>query len=107
MSVETDGAIAFVLTTASHAKRSPKPPVYVLGIGFGEAMESLWWKKQNYTQLPVKTAKDTAFKQANIGLKDIDFAHCTIALLRRLFFSLRITVGARKVKEQNLQPRVT
>jgi acetyl-CoA acetyltransferase len=74
MCLVSDGAVAFVLTTAENAKNSKKPPVYVEGLGFGEAMNELWWQKRNYTELAVKTAKDAAFSQADIKLKDVNFA---------------------------------
>ncbi len=70
----SDGAVAFILTTAERAKDLGKPPIYVMGIGFGEAMEKLWWEKKNYTRLAVETAKEQAFRQAKIELKDIDLA---------------------------------
>jgi acetyl-CoA acetyltransferase len=70
----TDSGAAFVITTAERARDLPKPPVYVLGVGFGEAMQQLWWEKQNYTRLAVKTAKEAAFGQADLQLKDVDVA---------------------------------
>ena len=38
ISLVSDGGIAFILTTADRAKDRPKPPVYVLGQGFGEVI---------------------------------------------------------------------
>jgi len=70
----SDSGAAFVITTAERAKDLPKPPVYVLGVGFGEAMEQLWWDKQNYTRLAVQTAKESAFGQSGLELKDVDVA---------------------------------
>lgn len=70
----SDGSVAFVLTTADRAKDAPKAPAYVAGVGFGEAIEELWWENANYTRLAVKTAKDQAFWQAGIELEDIDHA---------------------------------
>jgi acetyl-CoA acetyltransferase len=70
----SDGGAAVVLTTAERARDLPKPPVYVLGVGFGEAMEQLWWDKQNYTRLAVATAKEAAFGQAGLALNDVDVA---------------------------------
>ncbi|MFC1815154.1 thiolase family protein [Thermodesulfobacteriota bacterium] len=70
----SDGAVALILTTAERAKDCAKPPVYTMGIGFGEAMDKIWWEKSNYTRLPVETAKKQAFGQAGIELKDIDLA---------------------------------
>ncbi len=74
MCMINDGAMAFVLTTAERARDLAKPPVYVLGAGQGEAMESLWWEKANYTRLAVKTAKEVAFREADITIDDVDFA---------------------------------
>lgn len=74
MCVVSDGAMAFVLTTAERAADLAKPPVHVLGAGCGEAMERLWWEKGNYTRLAVETAKTAAFREADIGIDDIDFA---------------------------------
>jgi len=70
----SDGAVAFILTTAERAKDCARAPIYVMGIGFGEAMEKLWWEKHNYTSLAVETAKQQAFSQAGIELRDIDLA---------------------------------
>ena len=74
MCLINDGAVAFVLTTAERARDLAKPPVYVLGAGTGEAMERLWWEKANYTRLAVETAKETAFREADITIDDVDFA---------------------------------
>jgi acetyl-CoA acetyltransferase len=70
----SDGAISFVLTTADKARDSRRKPVWVLGIGFGEVMEELWWAKENFNRMAVKTAKEQAFGQAGITLKDLDAA---------------------------------
>lgn len=70
----SDGATAFIVTTAERAKNLRKPPLYIMGIGFGEHMGKLWWEKKNYTNLAVETAKKGAFRMAGIELKDIDVA---------------------------------
>jgi len=70
----SDGGTAFVLTTEERAKDLKKPPVYIMGLGFGEQMADLWWEKKNYSQLAVDTAKKDAFRMAGIELKDIDVA---------------------------------
>lgn len=72
--VLSDIAMAFIITTADRARNCGQKPIYVMGIGFGEAMEKLWWEKANYTQLAVRTAKEQAFGQAGITLSDIDVA---------------------------------
>ena len=74
MCVVNDGGMAFVLTTAERAADCAKPPVLVLGAGVGEAMERLWWEKANYTQLAVQSAKEVAFREADVTIDDIDFA---------------------------------
>jgi acetyl-CoA acetyltransferase len=74
MCLVSDGGAAFVITTAERARDLPRKPIYVLGVGFGEAMRELWWEKQNYTTLAVQTAKETAFGHAGISLKDVDVA---------------------------------
>lgn len=74
MCLINDGGMAFVLTTAERAKDLRKKPVYVYGVGTGEAMERLWWEKANYTQLAVQTAKEIAFREADISISDVDFA---------------------------------
>ncbi len=70
----SDSGTAFVMTTAERARDLPKKPVYVLGVGFGEAMQQLWWDKANYTQLATATAKAAAFEQAGLTLDDVDVA---------------------------------
>ncbi len=69
-----DGGTAFILTTADRAKDLRKPPVYAMGIGFGEQMEELYPEKKNYTTFAVRSAKEAAFREAGIGLEDIDVA---------------------------------
>jgi len=70
----TDGGTAFIVTTAERAKGLRKPPVYIMGAGFGEMAMKLWWEKGNYTRFAVETAKADAFRQAGLELKDIDVA---------------------------------
>jgi acetyl-CoA acetyltransferase len=72
--LQTDGGTAFVVTTEERAKDLKKPPVEIAGIGFGEHMQSLYWEKEQYTELPIGTARDTAFRQADITLDDVDVA---------------------------------
>jgi acetyl-CoA acetyltransferase len=74
MCSNSDGGAAIVLTTMERAKSCRKPPIAVLGAGFGEAMGELWWDKANYTQLAVETAKATAFREADITIGDVDVA---------------------------------
>ncbi|MPZ82100.1 MAG: thiolase family protein [Actinophytocola sp.] len=74
ISLISDGAVAFILTTEDRAKDRPHRPVHVLGQGFAELAAKMWWKKTNYIQMAVKPARDMAFEQAGIQLKDIDCA---------------------------------
>ena len=84
----SDGAVAFVLTTAERARDLPKPPVYVLGFGSGEIADELWWEKKNYTYMAVKTAKEQAFGQAGITLEDIDVAQLYDCFTAEVLFQL-------------------
>ncbi len=70
----SDSGTAFVVTTLERAKSLRRPPVKIMGLGFGEHLAHLWWEKKNYTHLAVDTAKADAFRMANITLTDIDFA---------------------------------
>jgi acetyl-CoA acetyltransferase len=72
LSLVSDGGVAFILTTADRAKSRPKPPVYVLGQGFGEVSSELWWEKKNFTHMAVPRAKQQAFGQADLELADVD-----------------------------------
>ena len=75
MSVTSDGAVAMVLTTTERARSCAKPPLAILGLGFGDAQGGQWWEGAgNYTKLPIATAKEAAFGQAGIDLKDLDCA---------------------------------
>jgi acetyl-CoA acetyltransferase len=69
----SDNATTFIVTTAERARDCRKPPVWILGQGFGEAIEDSWWEKENYVRLPVKKAKEAAFGQAGISkIEEID-----------------------------------
>lgn len=84
----SDGAVSVVMTTEDRVKDHPHPPVWVLGVGFGEAMAELWWEKQNYTRLAVQTAKEQAFAQAGIELQDIDAAQLYDCFTGEVLFQL-------------------
>ncbi len=84
----SDGAVAVVLTLADRAKDCAREPIYIRGIGFGEAIEKLWWEKQNYTHLAVESAKKSAFEQAGITLKDIDLAQLYDCFTGEVLFQL-------------------
>lgn len=72
--LQSDGATAFIVTTAERARDLRRPPVSILGVGFGEQAGGIWWDKQHYTRLAVQTARDDAFGMAGVQLKDLDFA---------------------------------
>jgi len=65
----SNGGLAVIVTSAERAKDLKRPPVYILGMGQGhpggDPMETL------VSGAP--SAKNTAFKMANIGLDDVDF----------------------------------
>lgn len=86
--VVSDGAVAFVLTTAERARDLKRQPVYVMGVGVGEAMERLWWEKANYTRLAVETAKKAAFEEADVELGDIDVAGLYDCFTAEVLFQL-------------------
>lgn len=73
-SVQSDGGVAFVLTTDERARDCASIPISVAGIGFGEQLAEMWWTKENYSALAVSNARDAAFRQANVTLDDIDVA---------------------------------
>jgi acetyl-CoA acetyltransferase len=74
ISLVSDGAVAFIMTTADRAKDARRKPAYVLGQGFGEVSSTLWFEKKHFTHMAVAPAKGQAFKQADITLDDIDCA---------------------------------
>lgn len=70
--VQSDGGVAFVVTTAERARDLTDHPVLIAGVGFGEQMSDLWWEKSNYSQLSIEKAKDAAFDQAGVNVADFD-----------------------------------
>jgi acetyl-CoA acetyltransferase len=70
--LQSDGGIAFIVTTTERAKDLRKPPVKILGVGFGEQMAHLLDRQEHLTQLAVQPARDQAFAQADVKLSDID-----------------------------------
>ncbi|MEK7216131.1 MAG: hypothetical protein AAB289_11090, partial [Chloroflexota bacterium] len=71
---QSDGGIAYVLTMADRARDLKHPPIWGMGVGYGDHMRELWWNKGNYTALDVEAARDDAFRLAGIELGDIDIA---------------------------------
>jgi acetyl-CoA acetyltransferase len=74
----SDGAAAYVMTTADRAVDAPKTPVYVRGVSLvAEGCDSadVFTQKDDLLTLPsVAAARLEAEKQAGISLADIDFA---------------------------------
>ncbi len=86
--LQSDAGVAVVLTTAERARDLPRPPVYVVGQGFGEHAREAWWDKTNYTKLDVAPAKAAAFEQAGIELKDVDVAEFYDCFTGEVIFQL-------------------
>jgi acetyl-CoA acetyltransferase len=84
----SDGAIAFILTTAERAKDLKKTPVSVLGQGFGEVSSSLWFDNKHFTHMAVAPAKKQAFGQAGIDVKDVDCAQLYDCFAAEVMFQL-------------------
>jgi acetyl-CoA acetyltransferase len=84
----SDGAVAVVMTGEERARESARPPLWVLGVGFGEAMAELWWEKKNYTRLAVETARRQAFAQSGLNLADIDCAQLYDCFTGEVLFQL-------------------
>jgi acetyl-CoA acetyltransferase len=89
VSLVSDGAIAFVLTTEDRAKDCAQTPVYVMGQGFGEVAAELWWTKENFERMAVGPAKDIAFRQAGLsGVEDLDCAQLYDCFTAEVLFQL-------------------
>jgi acetyl-CoA acetyltransferase len=88
ISLVSDGGIAFILTTADRARDRPKPPVYLLGQGFGEVSAELWWEKKNFTHMAVAPAKAQAFGQAGLALEDVDCSQLYDCFTAEVLFQL-------------------
>jgi acetyl-CoA acetyltransferase len=86
--LQSDAGVALVLTTADRARDAKCPPVYLMGQGFGDHAREYWWEKTNYTQLDVAPAKEAAFRQAGIELKDVDTAQFYDCFTAEVIFSL-------------------
>ena len=86
--LHSDVGVAYVLTTGERARDLARPPVAVLGLGFGEHARQQWWDKTNYTQLDVAPARDAAFGQAGVELKDIDVAELYDCFTAEVLFQL-------------------
>jgi acetyl-CoA acetyltransferase len=74
----TDGACAFVMTSLERARDLPKPPVKILGTGFGSEPvngDDAFTQPGGMMRIPgAKIAADLALAQAALSLADVDFA---------------------------------
>jgi len=74
----SDGAGAFVMTSADRAQDCRRPPVYVKGIGFAAsalAGDGAFTQNPHYLETPgAGLASQRAQKMAGIGIAEIDFA---------------------------------
>ncbi len=86
--LQNDAGVAYVITTAERARSLGRPPVWVLGVGFGEQIRQLWWDKTNYTQLDVAPARANAFRLAGIELGDVDVAEFYDCFTGEVIFQL-------------------
>src|SRR5581483_1952166 len=86
--LQSDAGVAVILTTAERARDLKRPPVYVMGLGFGDHARQAWWDKTNYTSLDVAPARDAAFGQAGVELSDIDVAEFYDCFTAEVIFSL-------------------
>lgn len=74
--VLSDGATAFIVTSAKKAKKISKKPVYILGEGHGGVTHFSIVQKfdRDITRFGFDRAAQAAFKEAGITLKDVDVA---------------------------------
>lgn len=72
--VLSDGATAFIVTSAEKAKEISKKPVYILGEGHGGVTHFSLAQKGDITRFGHDRAAKSAFEDAGITLEDIDVA---------------------------------
>jgi acetyl-CoA acetyltransferase len=73
----TDGAGAYIVSSADYASSSPHDPVYVKGIGRGldaRLQESWITQHDPYTSIPADKSGPRAFEMAGVSPDDVDFA---------------------------------
>lgn len=74
----SDGACAYVMTSLERARDLAKPPVHVLGTGFGSepvSGDDAFTQPAGMMRIPgARLAADRALGQAGLALKDVDFA---------------------------------
>ena len=90
--LQTDGAGAFVMTSAERARDLRKPPVHVLGVGSGVSHNSIS-QMPDLTTTATSVSGPIAFEMAGIGHDDVDllmlydsFTITTLLLLEDLGF---------------------
>ena len=98
VSLTTDSAIAFVLTTEDRARDLPRPPVQVLGLGFAEIAAELWWEKKNYTHMAVPGPGIWPSRRPAFRWTTSTRPCCTTASPQRCCSSSRTTAGARRAR---------
>jgi acetyl-CoA acetyltransferase len=74
--LQSDGGIAFIVTSVARARDCKSKPVYIKGIGTGThfRMVAQGRNRDCYVESDASTAGKQAFKMAGIELKDIDVA---------------------------------
>jgi acetyl-CoA acetyltransferase len=74
----SDGACAYVMTSLERARDLAKPPVRVLGVGFGTepiSGDDVFTQPGGMMRIPgARIAADLALGQAGLALDDVDFA---------------------------------
>lgn len=73
----SDGAAAFVMSSAEAAERGPNPPVFVRGVGSGfdsTTDTEFMTQHEDFTSLPSTESGPRAFEMAGITSEEVDFA---------------------------------
>lgn len=89
--LETDGAVAVVLTSAERAADLPQPPVYVhayaQGISDGHLMMRQFFAEDTF-RTPAVACAERLWRQAEIGPAEVDVAQIYDAFTPLILFSL-------------------
>lgn len=107
---QSDGALAFVVTTTERAKDLRRKPIKIMGVGFGEHMDGYIERQEQLTRLAVASARDQAFAQADITLADIDCSQLYDCFTAEVLFQIEdygwcpIGEGGRFLAEGHLGP---